>query len=91
MTCPSKEELAALYDGVLPKKRADKIRRHLCRCMRCSREIMVLDTLMSLGPAKRKLPDSTLRKALELHGKVGSAKPLERYKEKGKKQASIRR
>jgi len=40
--CPSTEEMAALYDGTLPKKFADPVRSHLAGCSRCAQEFKVL-------------------------------------------------
>ncbi len=42
MTCPSTEELAAIYDGTLKGQQAKKIRDHVASCPRCSHELHVL-------------------------------------------------
>ncbi len=66
MTCPSTEQLAALYDGVLPTRQAIRIRAHLCQCSRCARELKVMDTLMRIGPVEQKPSDPTLHQAMQL-------------------------
>lgn len=42
MKCPSSEEMAALYDGTLPRKFADPIRSHLAQCQRCAQDFKTL-------------------------------------------------
>ena len=42
MTCPSTEELAALYDGNLPKKNAGRLRSHIALCSRCATDLKIL-------------------------------------------------
>jgi hypothetical protein len=50
VTCPSSEEIAALFDRSLPKKRADRIRNHLATCHRCCNDFKVLSkSLQELG------------------------------------------
>ena len=52
MTCPSTEELAAIYDGNLKGQQALKLRDHLAACPRCSHELRVLhQSLQSLALA----------------------------------------
>ncbi len=92
MTCPSVEELAALYDGVLPEKRATRLRLHLCQCYRCSREIKVLDTLMGMKPNIQAPPDTIMLKALQLEESPRTTKKIPRYRSlKNRKKPSTRR
>lgn len=52
MTCPSTEELAAIYDGNLKGQQAAKIREHVASCPRCSHELHVLhQNLQSISKA----------------------------------------
>lgn len=52
MTCPSTEELAAIYDGNLKGQQAVKIRDHVASCPRCSHELHVLhQSLHSMAQA----------------------------------------
>ena len=52
MTCPSTEELAAIYDGNLKGPQATKIRDHVASCPRCSHELHVLhQSLQSMDQA----------------------------------------
>ena len=41
--CPTSEEMAALFDRSLPKKRADLVRSHLAVCPRCCHDFKVLN------------------------------------------------
>jgi anti-sigma factor RsiW len=52
VTCPSTEELAAIYDGNLKGQQAQKIRDHVASCPRCSQELHVLhQSLQSVSQA----------------------------------------
>lgn len=52
MTCPSTEELAAIYDGNLKSQQALKLRDHVAACPRCSHELHVLhQSLQSVAQA----------------------------------------
>jgi len=52
VTCPSTEELAAIYDGSLKGQQAQKIREHVASCPRCSHELHVLhQNLQSVSQA----------------------------------------
>lgn len=52
MTCPSTEELAAIYDGNLKSQQALKLREHVASCPRCSHELHVLhQSLQSVAQA----------------------------------------
>jgi len=42
VTCPSTEELAAIYDGNLKGQQAVKVRDHVASCPRCAHELHVL-------------------------------------------------
>ena len=42
MTCPSTEELAAIYDGNIKGQQAQNLREHVATCPRCSHELHVL-------------------------------------------------
>jgi hypothetical protein len=63
MVCPTAEELAALYDGNLPRILAQSVRHHLTFCRRCSQEFKVLhQTLESLENAPA-VPKALLEKS----------------------------
>jgi hypothetical protein len=52
VTCPSTEELAAIYDGNLKGQQAQKTRDHVASCPRCSHELHVLhQSLQSVAQA----------------------------------------
>lgn len=51
MRCPSNEQLAALYDGALPRRLAEPLREHLLVCPRCRAEIRLLGRLLAAPPA----------------------------------------
>ncbi len=46
MPCLSTEELAALYDCVLPRQQSENLRTHLAECPRCAHEIKVLSRIL---------------------------------------------
>ena len=73
MTCPSAEELAALYDGNLPGARARTVRDHIAFCPRCSRELMllhqILESVRTAPSPPRKLVDRA-KAALHSSGHV---------------------
>jgi anti-sigma factor ChrR (cupin superfamily) len=50
VTCPSTEELAAVYDGNLKGRQALKIRDHVAACPRCAHELHVLHQSLQSVP-----------------------------------------
>lgn len=46
MPCPSAEALAALYDCVLPREQAARLRDHVARCPRCASDLRTLGELL---------------------------------------------
>lgn len=63
MTCPSTEELAAIYDGNLKGQQALKLRDHVAACPRCSHELRVLhQSLQSISQAPSP-PEDLISKA----------------------------
>ncbi|NMB77451.1 MAG: hypothetical protein GYA21_20255 [Myxococcales bacterium] len=49
MSCPSAEELSALYDGVVPRDAARALREHLSTCPRCAQEFATLHRLLKVA------------------------------------------
>ncbi len=75
MPCLSAEELAALYDCVLPRRQSEKFRAHLAECPRCAHEIEVLSCMLECGakPNQQARPGAVLlERASEL-----ARKPIE--------------
>jgi len=73
MSCPSVEELAALYDGLLPANRARPLRRHLGACPRCSQDFKNIDTLLAL---KSTPPPVALRRRVMQSGSTSRGRRL---------------
>jgi len=46
VTCPSTEELSALYDGRLKAKAARLLRDHLTRCPKCTQDLTTLSRML---------------------------------------------
>ena len=67
MTCLSTEELAGLYDGTLPAKRAARVRSHLAHCGRCVHELRCLHRILQVPSASTLPPEDLARRALERH------------------------
>lgn len=52
MTCPSTEELSAVFDQNLPSKHLQQTRDHVARCPRCAQEMASLHQLLKdLAPS----------------------------------------
>lgn len=51
MPCPSAEALAALYDCVLPREQATRLRDHVARCPRCAADVRTLGQLLDCPEA----------------------------------------
>jgi anti-sigma factor RsiW len=63
LTCPSTEELAALYDGNLPKKHAERLQGHLALCARCAADLKILHQSLQQMKSAPKLPRELLVQA----------------------------
>jgi len=63
LSCPSTEELAALYDGNLPKKYAERLRSHLALCARCAADLKILHQSLQQMKSAPKLPKELLVQA----------------------------
>lgn len=66
MSCPSSEELAALYDCVLPRVRAELVRAHLAECPRCANDIRVLGNLLACPDPPVGPPPAVIEQAKHL-------------------------
>jgi len=86
LTCPSTEELAALYDGDLPKKNADRLRSHLAFCARCATDLKILHQSLQQIKSAPKLPKELLARAQQ--EQPGSRPPHK--KQLAKRQPSIK-
>ncbi len=73
MTCPSTEELAAVYDGNLKGKQAEKVREHVASCPRCAHELHVLHRTMQSAPQAPSPPGDLVARALKPRPKSGPA------------------
>jgi anti-sigma factor RsiW len=65
VTCPSTEELAAIYDGNLKGEQALKLRDHLASCPRCSHELNVLHQSLQSTAQAPSPPADLIAKAQE--------------------------
>ena len=66
MPCPSAEELAALYDCVLPKEQAAHLRDHLSGCPRCAADVSSLARLLDCPEPTEGLSAAGLARAKRL-------------------------
>lgn len=73
MTCPSTEELAAIYDGNLKGQQAQKVRDHVASCPRCAHELHVLHQSLQSVPKAPSPPGDLMAKALKPRQKSGVA------------------
>ena len=71
MTCPSTEELAAIYDGNLKGQQALKVRDHVAACPRCAHELHVLHQSLQPVPKAPSPPGDLMAKALKPRQKSG--------------------
>jgi anti-sigma factor RsiW len=71
VTCPSTEELAAIYDGNLKGKQAAKLRDHVASCPRCAHELHVLHQSMQPATQSPPPPGDLAAKALRPRRKSG--------------------
>ena len=73
MTCPSTEELAAIYDGNLKGQQAVKVRDHVAACPRCAHELQVLHQGMQPMSKAPTPPGDLVARALRPRQKSGVA------------------
>jgi anti-sigma factor RsiW len=73
VTCPSTEELAAIYDGNLKGKQAVKVRDHVASCPRCAHELHVLHQSMQPAAEAPSPPGDLVARALQPSKKSGFA------------------
>ncbi len=72
MICPSVEEMAALYDGCLPKSLALPLRQHLAQCERCANDFQALHRVREQMQESVPVPKALLQKSVSLPMAVGS-------------------
>ena len=63
MPCCTAEELAGLFDGILKRSTARKLREHLAGCPHCAHELQELDRALR-GLQPKPLPDAVMARAL---------------------------
>jgi len=78
VACPSAEELAALYDCVLPREQAVRLRAHLAACPRCAADIRVLTSLLGCPEPAEGLSAAQLQRAKQLAVRPADLQTAER-------------
>jgi hypothetical protein len=64
MTCPSVEELAALFDRSLSKDLLVELREHVALCPRCANEIKVMQRITKIELTSATPPQDLYSKAI---------------------------
>lgn len=65
MPCCTAEELAGLFDGILKRSTARKLREHLAGCPHCAHEFQELDRALR-GLQPKPLPGGLMARAISL-------------------------